>query len=163
MKNIIEETGNIYIGVDVDQLDFEKDKFKIENNYFDLIISLAVIEHLENPTIFLNEAFRVLKPDGYLYLTTPNWNYSYHDFYNDFTHKKPYTPRSIQEILEIFRFENVKTFPGLRCKSKWWYVGKYRFQKARYLFPFTNELKYIPSFLKGKARSIIAIGQKKIN
>ena len=71
--------------------------------------------------------------------------------------------QSIQETLEIFRFENVKTFPGLRCKSKWWYVGKYRFQKARYLFPFTNELKYIPSFLKGKARSIIAIGQKKIN
>ena len=68
-----------------------------------------------------------------------------------------------------YGFKDVKTFPGLRCKNKWFYEGKYRFEKAYYLFPFLQfnngswfDLirKFLPAFLKGHARSIIAIGKK---
>ncbi len=41
------------------------------NNSFDTIIMQAVLEHLHSPDIALKEAFRVLKPNGYLYLEVP--------------------------------------------------------------------------------------------
>ena len=40
--------------------------------HFDCIISTEVIEHLENPRAVVRECFRLLKPGGYLVMTTPN-------------------------------------------------------------------------------------------
>jgi 2-polyprenyl-3-methyl-5-hydroxy-6-metoxy-1,4-benzoquinol methylase len=45
--------------------------FPLEDNSVDICISLAVIEHLNEPQQFLNEIFRVLKPGGTVALTTP--------------------------------------------------------------------------------------------
>ncbi len=39
---------------------------------FDLVVSLANLEHLENPQLNSKEIFRVLKPGGILLLTTPS-------------------------------------------------------------------------------------------
>jgi SAM-dependent methyltransferase len=39
---------------------------------FDVITSVEVIEHLENPTAFLRSLNRLLKPNGVALLTTPN-------------------------------------------------------------------------------------------
>ena len=44
------------------------------DNSFDLVLSSEVIEHILEPEHFVQEIARVLKPDGYLLLTTPNWN-----------------------------------------------------------------------------------------
>lgn len=72
------------IGVDV-SVDKKKANSKIElieydlneklpfpNNYFDVVISLANLEHLNNPQKNLREIHRVLKPGGILLLTTPS-------------------------------------------------------------------------------------------
>ena len=48
------------------------------SGYFDLAISLEVIEHLAKAEDFLLEAYRILKPDGILIISTPNiawWGY----------------------------------------------------------------------------------------
>ena len=42
-----------------------------ENASFDCILSTAVLEHLEDPSRGLKEAFRVLKPGGYVLCTAP--------------------------------------------------------------------------------------------
>lgn len=42
------------------------------NSYFDLILLIEVIEHLDYPIKALQEVRRVLKSDGVLFLTTPN-------------------------------------------------------------------------------------------
>lgn len=43
----------------------------LEDSSADMCISLAVLEHLNNPQDFLKEVFRVLKPGGRVVLTTP--------------------------------------------------------------------------------------------
>ena len=93
LKSTILKNNWNYKSLDIDNLNFEKDKFMFENNTFDVIISLAVIEHLDDPSIFSGR-FIGLKNNGILFLSTPNWHYSKENFYDDFTHKKPYTPKS---------------------------------------------------------------------
>lgn len=44
---------------------------------FDVIVAGAVIEHLENPGLFLDNMRKHLKPDGAIVLTTPNPFYTY--------------------------------------------------------------------------------------
>lgn len=48
------------------------DKLPFGDSELDLIYSSEVIEHLLSPEAFLQEIKRVLKPGGYLLLTTPN-------------------------------------------------------------------------------------------
>jgi ubiquinone/menaquinone biosynthesis C-methylase UbiE len=44
----------------------------LADNTFDNIVTFQVIEHIADDNAFLQEAHRVLKPGGKLYLTTPN-------------------------------------------------------------------------------------------
>lgn len=43
----------------------------VPDGVFDAVISSEVIEHVENPSTYLREAWRILKPGGYLTLSTP--------------------------------------------------------------------------------------------
>ena len=167
----IENLNHIYKGLDIDDLDLEKDRIELQENSIDIIISLGLIEALNNPAHLIKESYRVLKKGGYIYLLTPNWKMDYKNFFNNFYHKTPFTPESLETALNLTNFSEIKTFPGLRCKPKWYYEGKFRFEKAFYLLPFLNNqfLNYnsekikrdwVPEFLKGHARSIIAIAKK---
>ena len=127
LEKIFNKNKISYYSLDIEDLDFEKDTFNFKDNEFDLVISLAVLEHLKSPDLFLKETKRVLKKSSFLFLSTPNWKYSKNDFYDDVTHVKPYSPVSLKKLLEIKGFRDVKTMPNLRCKSKSWYEGKYRF------------------------------------
>ena len=44
----------------------------IKSDAFNVITHLEVIEHLMNPLLCMEECYRMLKPNGRLYLTTPN-------------------------------------------------------------------------------------------
>lgn len=48
-------------------------KRALKDNYFDKVIMSEVIEHLENPDLIIKECYRVLKPNGILFVTTPNY------------------------------------------------------------------------------------------
>lgn len=59
-------------GVKAYRLDLSKDKLPFPDNFFDLVVSFEVIEHLINPDNMLREARRVLKRGGFLLISTPN-------------------------------------------------------------------------------------------
>ena len=59
-------------GINALQLDFDKEIFPFEDNYFDAVFAGEVIEHLYDPDHLLDEIYRTLKPKGALILTTPN-------------------------------------------------------------------------------------------
>jgi 2-polyprenyl-3-methyl-5-hydroxy-6-metoxy-1,4-benzoquinol methylase len=45
---------------------------QIDNDSFDLITMFQVFEHIENPTALVDEIKRILKPEGYFVIETPN-------------------------------------------------------------------------------------------
>ena len=47
-------------------------KLLFDDEAFDVVISLATLEHLEDPLITFSEIYRVLVPGGLLLLTTPS-------------------------------------------------------------------------------------------
>ena len=68
------DIGNYFeLGTEFVQLDLNDPNFdRVLASKFDLITSVEVIEHLENPTAFLRSIQRLLKPEGIAILTTPN-------------------------------------------------------------------------------------------
>ncbi len=52
-----------------EQTDLEKLPF--DDNSFDRILSLETLEHAPNPSVFLKELHRVIKPDGILVMSCP--------------------------------------------------------------------------------------------
>jgi SAM-dependent methyltransferase len=48
------------------------EKIDLPDQSVDRVVSLAVLEHLENPENLVSEAFRLLKSNGKLILTTPS-------------------------------------------------------------------------------------------
>ena len=65
------------------------------SNSFDVIIASEVLEHLWNPHNFFDEAYRVLKADGYLIIETPEGKGSL--LYDD--HKNYFTVESVKQTL----------------------------------------------------------------
>ena len=53
------------------QADFNKE-LPFPNASFDIVYSVEVIEHLRCPYDFLDECYRILKPNGMLIISTPN-------------------------------------------------------------------------------------------
>ncbi len=55
--------------------DADKDKIPFPDNTFDEVHTVWLLEHLRNPGFFLDECFRVLKPNGKMTLITANAAY----------------------------------------------------------------------------------------
>ncbi|HEY6119624.1 MAG TPA: class I SAM-dependent methyltransferase [Pyrinomonadaceae bacterium] len=81
------------------------------DKYFDLITLIDVVEHLENLSTFLTELRRVLKPNGKVFVSTPNYaSYSlarneWACLYRDFEHLQYFSPRSIRGLCERGSFQ----------------------------------------------------------
>jgi SAM-dependent methyltransferase len=65
----------------VEECDIETERFPLSKNSVSIVLFSEVLEHLrKNPLHTVNEISRVLKPNGYLLLTTPN-AHAIFDFY----------------------------------------------------------------------------------
>ena len=60
------------------------EKLKFKDNSFDIVTSLAVLEHTKKPNKVINEMIRVLKPGGYCYIACPNYCFPRENHYKIF-------------------------------------------------------------------------------
>jgi SAM-dependent methyltransferase len=107
------------------QVDLETQLLPFPDEEFDAIFFCHVLEHLARPLLFLSEAKRVLKPGGQLYVEGPSTrslflpSFSFLksrgsfqavgddlNFYDNFTHIRPLTKRSVQMFLELAACES---------------------------------------------------------
>lgn len=87
-------------------LQFKHQQLKDVTGTFDLIICTEVIEHIPNDSEFAKQLYSKLKPDGYLFLTTPLQSAPLHrlgllkQWDKEVGHIRRYTPQSITEPLQ---------------------------------------------------------------
>lgn len=132
-----------YIGVDIDSenenVDIVSSVYDIDlpSDMADYVVSFQVMEHLEEPSLMLNEAYRILKPNGELYLTFPMSEELHEEPYDFFR----YTEHGIRHLLKKAGFNDIEIMRqgtsaanlGRRISNKlyprWW---------LRAFVPFVN-------------------------
>ena len=162
LRKSIESRGASYQGIDINDCNLEVDPLPMESETVDLVVSMAVLEHLRDPGHFLAEIKRVLKHGGGLWMDTPDIEACGNKFWNDPTHVHPYTRASLRTLLTMSGFEDVLVTPNYRCKKRSMYAATgLAFFQARYLMPFSGTSKMpVPSFLKGGCTGLFALCRK---
>ena len=149
-------------GCDIEDANLEKDPLPFEDSSFTHVLLYAVIEHIKNTDHLINEIKRVLKKDGNFILVTPNFRYCYDIFFDDPTHVKPFTDRSISELLKIMNFQNINVKPWTPNFVNFIWKLPFPFFYCAKLLPFRNDenLKFLPKFLKGRSKTLVAVCKK---
>ncbi|MGZ3421883.1 MAG: class I SAM-dependent methyltransferase [Polyangiales bacterium] len=101
--------------------DVDGTKLPYADGSFDVAVLAHVLEHVRNPVHLIDEAFRVLKPGGVIYVETPsirslfvpqlthlNEQYTATNFFDDYTHVgRPQTVHSLYHLLNRHGFDVV--------------------------------------------------------
>jgi len=116
-------------GLKVKQCNLGTDVFPYDNETFDVVYHKSVLEHLYDPLNLMNETIRILKSGGKLIILTPDWHTQWKNFFEDFTHSRPYDVMSLSDLLKIYGLSNliverfyqlpvVWKFPALKLLTK---------------------------------------------
>jgi 2-polyprenyl-3-methyl-5-hydroxy-6-metoxy-1,4-benzoquinol methylase len=106
-KTCIKKGIKIYNGI-IDISDFDAEMF-------DVVTSIEVIEHINNPNIELNTINYILRKGGLAYITTPNFNSllrfklkSSYNVINYPEHLSYYTPNTLNKLFSNHGFKALK-------------------------------------------------------
>ncbi|MEM4383790.1 MAG: class I SAM-dependent methyltransferase [Candidatus Caldarchaeum sp.] len=98
-----------YIGIDIEPgifVDIVMPAEKILDYFgpesFDVVISTEVLEHVKDWRLVINSMKGVLRPEGYIYITTRSRGFPYHGYPHDFWR---YEPSDMEVIFSDFKIE----------------------------------------------------------
>jgi SAM-dependent methyltransferase len=140
------EAATLLPDFDIKLCDVENVGLEYPDNSFDVIYTKSFLEHFYYPERFMKEAMRVLKPGGLLLNLVPDWEANYRKYFDDYTHRTPFTTISLRDIQLIHGFVGVE-------------VVKFRQLPLLWHRPFLNFLcsiiaPLVPLRSKGKVRWI---------
>jgi 2-polyprenyl-3-methyl-5-hydroxy-6-metoxy-1,4-benzoquinol methylase len=113
---------------------------EFENDTFDYIFCIEVLEHVINPYFVLNEIKRILKPGGFLILSVPNPYHFKEILWNIFNvpdksgHIYSWTKQTFRKLLKFCDFKSVSMtgtylVPGIRWNGFFSRSFMYKLQK----------------------------------
>ena len=135
----------------IETIDLLNDKLPYPDDCFDIIYSKSVVEHFYYPEKIFEEAYRVLKPSGILITLTPEWEYIYKSFYEDFSHRTPFTKDSLRDIQKLTNFKDIKV-ESFKQLSILWEKNKLKLNFFRILSFLTRVM--VPNFFQKKTKWI---------
>ena len=89
------------------------------DNFFDVIYNKSFIEHFYYPEKLFSEFLRVLKPGGKLICLTPDYSEIFKTFYDDCTHRTPFTMKSLEDINLISGLKNIEVEKFIQLPHLW--------------------------------------------
>lgn len=135
----LSEMARKYFDLDVKTAFLEEASF--QNNFFDVVTMTDVFEHISEPGKLLSEIYRILKPDGILFIKVPNGLFNLfklycvritgrlknYDIFDSYEHVVHYSQETIRLMLEKSGFKVIKFFIGRPIQIPVWhnYVGHY--------------------------------------
>lgn len=155
--DISEEAKELSNDLEIEIIDVEKELLPYKDRSFDVVFNKSLIEHLNNPDNFMREAFRVLKSGGRLITMTPDWGSVYKIFYEDYTHRTPFTIDSLKDIYRIFGFKVIEVTKFRQLPILWKHPSLTIFSKILRHFPRSN----IKSIKFSKEIMLLGVGEKK--
>lgn len=154
----LKDRGLSTVSFDLDDPDVA---FPFPDGHFDAVISLATIEHLVHVDHFVSETHRIIRDNGYFYLSTPNYaslmylprfvltGRTFHDplsesrtvRYEFYAHFRYFTYRTLREYVSSFGFVPDTVYLALPEGSSR-YRSLYRSSKLKAL-TFRYVMKFI--------------------
>jgi ubiquinone/menaquinone biosynthesis C-methylase UbiE len=115
-----------------------------KDNSFNTVVSFQVIEHIKNDAFFLKEIYRVLKPKGRAYISTPNIKMT---LSRNPWHIREYTAKELTNLCKKY-FLQVK-MKGIKGNKKVMEYYKQNEDSVNKIMRFDifNFQRYLPSFL----------------
>ncbi|MBT5953190.1 class I SAM-dependent methyltransferase [bacterium] len=117
--DLSEDSKQYSNGIKIHIVNVETEKFPLKNDSVDIIYSKSFIEHLLHPENFMKECMRILKPGGKMIHLVPDWESQYKTYYDDYTHKTPYTTIGLKDLHIIFGFESVNVEKFYQLPIAW--------------------------------------------
>jgi len=121
----------------------EKETIPYPDNYFDIVYSKSVLEHVQNTDNFISESRRVIKPGGIVIILTPDWVSCMDVFWDDYTHVRAFSRKSLRDAFIIHKFDKVECEHFYQLPFVW----RHHWLKA---VPWL--ISFLPNFLKWKDR-----------
>ena len=145
-------------GLDIKLCDIENEKLPFDDNTFDVIYSKSFIEHLYYPEKYLEEAYRVLKPNGMLLTLVPDWESNYKTYFDDFTHRTPFTKMALTDAYKMYGFKEVRAFKFRQLPIVWKYPLMNYF--CAFISPFIPVRTQNKFFRWSRELMLVGIGKK---
>ena len=145
-------------GLDIKLCDIENEKLPFDDNTFDVIYSKSFIEHLYYPEKYLEEAYRVLKPNGMLLTLVPDWESNYKIYFDDFTHRTPFTKMALTDAYKMYGFKEVRAFKFRQLPIVWKYPLMNYF--CAFISPFIPVRTQNKFFRWSRELMLIGVGKK---
>ncbi|ACP37770.1 Methyltransferase type 11 [Sulfolobus islandicus M.14.25] len=114
-----------YIGVDIEKGKFVDIELPAERlvevfgeNSFDVVISTELLEHVKDWRVVINNMKLVVKPMGYIYITTRSLGFPYHAYPYDFWRYEVEDMAKIFSDFEIIKLIKDPSEPGVFLKAR---------------------------------------------
>ena len=114
-------------------------EYPLEENTYDVVISQEVIEHIEEQDKYFDVCFRILKPGGYLILTTPNKKVFDHMVGGNWSRQpieKVLTPKELKVLVK----KNFKIIDYDSIILNFGRLGYFKLVNSSYITGFCNKI-----------------------
>lgn len=116
-----EEAVKLNEGIPVQLGNIESNPLPYMDNSFDVVYSKSLLEHLYYPERYMTEVYRVLRPNGLLLTLVPDWESNYKIYFDDYSHRTPFSIVSLHDIYKMFNFREVKVVKFRQLPVVWRY------------------------------------------